>query len=209
MTTRRDLLIGLGGTLGAALAGGSLVHALGRDAALAQSPARTKGIACTMGTVTRRQTEGPYYTPNTPERRNIREANVRDNLLIVTGSVRDTDCRPIAGALIDFWQTGDNGDYDNRGYRYRGHQFTDKDGRFELLTIRPVQYSAMGIFRTPHIHAKLSGEGTGVLNTQLYLPDAERTNRIDGIFHPSLLMEMRGTRDGAQLAAFDFVLARG
>jgi len=201
MATRRDIM--LGGS--AVLVLGGLRLGYGRDEAVAATPVRP----CTSGTVTRRQTEGPYFKSNTPQRRNIREPNVRNGLLIVTGQVLDTQCRPIAGAVIDFWQTGDDGDYDNRGYKYRGHQLTDAQGRYELLTIRPVQYSAMGIFRTPHIHAKLQGAGTGTLNTQLYLPDAEATNKIDRIFDASLLTRLEGTKDGAQLAAFDFVLARG
>ena len=198
MTTRRDLLIGLGGTLGAAALG----------APLFQHEAQAAERACTAGSVTRRQTEGPYFTPNTPARRDIREPGTRGALVIVSGRVLDTQCRPIAGALIDFWQTGDTGGYDTRGFQYRGHQFTDKDGRYELLTIRPAQYSEGGVFRTPHIHAKLQGAGTGMLNTQLYFPDAEATNRIDRIFDPSLLVSLEGSRDGARLAQFDFVLAR-
>ncbi|MBO9671340.1 MAG: hypothetical protein J7485_12565 [Sphingobium sp.] len=198
MTTRRDMLIGLGGTLGAAALG----------ARLFPGEAMAAERACTAGTVTRRQTEGPYLKPNTPARRNIREAVTRGSLLIVTGRVLDSQCRPISGALIDFWQTGDTGGYDTRGFQYRGHQLTDVDGRYELLTIRPVQYSEGGVFRTPHIHAKLQGAGTGMLNTQLYFPDAEATNRIDRIFDPSLLVSLEGSRDGASLAHFDFVLAQ-
>jgi protocatechuate 3,4-dioxygenase beta subunit len=200
MTTRRDMLIGLGGTLGAAALG--VIR-------LTPDEARAAERACTPGSFTRRQTEGPYFKPSTPARRDIREPGTRGSLLIVTGRVLDAQCRPIAGALIDFWQTGDTGGYDTRGYRYRGHQLTDKDGRYELLTIRPVQYGEGGVFRTPHIHAKLQGAGTGTLNTQLYFPDAEATNRIDRIFDPSLLVSLQGSRDGARLASFDFVLARG
>lgn len=200
MTTRRDMLIGLGGTLGAAALG---VIRLAPDEALAAER------ACTPGTLTHRQTEGPYFKPSTPARRDIREPGTRGSLLIVTGRVLDAQCRPIAGALIDFWQTGDTGGYDTRGYQYRGHQLTDKDGRYELLTIRPAQYSEGGVFRTPHIHAKLQGAGTGMLNTQLYFPDAEATNGIDRIFDPSLLVSLQGSRDGARLASFDFMLARG
>jgi protocatechuate 3,4-dioxygenase beta subunit len=199
MTTRRDMLIALGGSLGIAALGGLR---------LGSEEAQAAERACTAGTITRRQTEGPYFKPNTPQRRNIREPGTRGSLLIVTGRVLDSQCRPIAGAVIDFWQTGDAGGYDNQGFRYRGHQVTDAQGCYELLTIRPMQYSEGGIFRTPHIHAKLQGAGTDMLNTQLYFPDAEATNRIDRIFDPSLLVELQGSRDGARLAMFDFVLAR-
>ena len=55
--------------------------------------------------------------------------------LLITGSVVNTDCRPIAGAWLDFWQGADDaGRYDNDGYTLRGHQYTDEHGRFTLET---------------------------------------------------------------------------
>ena len=50
------------------------------------------------------QTEGPYYTPNTPRRSNLVTAGLRGIPLLVTGDVVDTQCRPVRGALLDFWQ---------------------------------------------------------------------------------------------------------
>jgi len=41
--------------------------------------------------------------------------------LVVEGVVLSTACTPIPGALIDFWQADDRGEYDNSGYRLRGH----------------------------------------------------------------------------------------
>src|SRR5262249_59582752 len=51
------------------------------------------------------------------------------------------DCRPLAGALLDFWQADDDGSYDNQGFRLRGHQFTDAQGRYLLSTIVPAAYA--------------------------------------------------------------------
>src|SRR4029078_8364629 len=97
---------------------------------------------------TEAQTEGPYYTPDTPRRSNLVTAGTRGTALLVTGRVVYTQCRPVRGALLDFWQADATGHYDNEGYLLRGHQFADGRGRFALRTIVPGLYTA----RTRHIH---------------------------------------------------------
>jgi len=67
----------------------------------------------------------------------------------------------------------------------------------------------MSIFRTPHIHVKVQGRDTGLLTTQLYLPDAQDTNARDRGYQPSLLVKYAGGDGAARRATFDFVLARG
>ncbi len=78
------------------------------------------------------QTEGPYYTPNSPERASLIEPGMGGTKLIVTGYVLTTDCQPIANAWLDFWQADDQGAYDNAGYRLRGHLFTDETGALHV-----------------------------------------------------------------------------
>ncbi len=147
------------------------------------------------------QTEGPYFTPNSPERTSLLEAGMPGTPLVVAGYVYSTDCRPIEGALLDFWHADDAGEYDNVGYRLRGHQFTDADGRYELTTIVPGIYTG----RTRHIHVKVQAPDNPVLTTQLYFPD-EPGNERDGIFDPALVMDLREANEG-QLGLFNFVLA--
>jgi protocatechuate 3,4-dioxygenase beta subunit len=147
------------------------------------------------------QTEGPFYTPETPERRSLLEPGITGTRLVVTGYVYGTDCQPIGGALLDFWQADAAGVYDNTGYRLRGHQFADEDGRFELETIVPGLYPG----RTRHIHVHAQAPDQPVLTTQHYFPD-EPANASDGIFNPSLVMDVQPEADGA-LAFFTFVLA--
>ncbi len=149
------------------------------------------------------QTEGPYFTPNSPERRSLIEAGVQGTSLVVTGLVLTRSCRPIANALLDFWQADGNGEYDNVGYRLRGHQFTGTDGAFRLETVVPGLYPG----RTRHIHVKVQAPSQSILTTQLYLPGESR-NATDRIFDSSLLMEMSGT-DSAREARFNFVLNLG
>ncbi|MBI3957763.1 MAG: intradiol ring-cleavage dioxygenase [Chloroflexi bacterium] len=146
------------------------------------------------------QTEGPYYTPNTPERSNLREEGMAGTPLLVTGRVLSNDCSPVAGAVLDFWHADNDGQYDNVGYRLRGHQFTDGEGNYRLETIVPGIYPG----RTRHIHVIVQGQNTRRLTTQLYWPN-EPGNAQDGIFHPSLLMQVAESGEG-QSATFDFVL---
>jgi protocatechuate 3,4-dioxygenase beta subunit len=145
---------------------------------------------------TPRQTEGPYFTPNSPKRTSLVEPGMAGTPLVVTGMVLTRGCQPVANALVDFWQCDDNGNYDNGGYRLRGHQFTNAKGVYRLETIVPGVYPG----RTRHIHVKVQAPRQPVLTTQLYFPDERRNNR-DRIFNPELLMRTRG-----QEGRFDFVL---
>jgi protocatechuate 3,4-dioxygenase beta subunit len=146
------------------------------------------------------QTEGPFYTPDTPRRSNLVIAGVSGAPMLLTGDVVDTRCRPIRGALLDFWQADARGQYDNQGYRLRGHQFADARGRFGLRTIVPGLYPG----RTRHIHVKVQRPHGQVLTTQLYFPGEPR-NRTDNIFAQALLMDIRRT-GAARRATFRFVL---
>ena len=149
------------------------------------------------------QTEGPFYTPQTPERTSLLEPGMAGTRLTVTGYVYSTDCSPIPGALLDFWHADDAGVYDNEGYRLRGPQFADEDGRYELETIVPGLYTG----RTRHIHVKVQAPDQPMLTTQLYFPD-EPENERDGIFDPALVMDMPEPdeeQDG-EIGFFTFVL---
>ena len=143
------------------------------------------------------QTEGPYFKPSSPERRSLIEPGVVGTRLVVSGHVLTTGCRPVRRALLDFWQADGDGQYDNQGFRLRGHQFTDAQGRFRLVTVVPGLYPG----RTRHIHVKVQRPHGAVLTTQLYFRGEPR-NSSDGIFDPTLLMA--GTRRSAR---FDFVVA--
>ena len=146
------------------------------------------------------QTEGPFFTPRSPKRTSLLEAGVNGTKLTVTGLVVTRGCRPVAGALVDFWQADDVGEYDNAGYRLRGHQFTDAQGRYRLDTVVPGLYPG----RTRHIHVKVQAPGKPILTTQLYFPDEPRNAR-DGIFHRALVMKMAASKD-RRAGVFNFVL---
>lgn len=146
------------------------------------------------------QTEGPYFTRNSPERSTLLEPGMQGTRLVVSGLVLTRSCRPVPNALLDFWQADAAGAYDNVGYRLRGHQFTDERGIYQLETIVPGLYPG----RTRHIHVKVQAPNPPVLTTQLYFPGESR-NASDRIFHRELLMQVTQS-DLGQDARFDFVL---
>ncbi len=148
------------------------------------------------------QTEGPYFTPGSPERADLREPGMAGTALVVTGTVLGVDCRPVGRALLDFWQADDAGRYDNEGFRLRGHQFTAADGTFRLSTVVPGRYPG----RTRHIHVKVQAPDGPVLATQLYFP-REPGNVDDGIFDDALLLRDYAERDGGRTGTFAFVVA--
>lgn len=150
--------------------------------------------------VTLAQTEGPYYTPNTPQRTSFLEPDITGTRLVVSGYVLSTGCSPVGQALIDFWHCDDAGVYDNVGFRLRGHQFTDAAGRYSLETILPGIYPG----RTRHIHVKVQAPNQPVLTTQLYFP-GEAQNARDGIYRPELEMAVEDTPEG-KVGTFNFVL---
>jgi protocatechuate 3,4-dioxygenase beta subunit len=127
---------------------------------------------------------------------------VTGTTLVISGRVVRTSCRPVGRALIDVWQCDESGDYDNDGYRLRGHQLTDAQGRWRLTTVVPGLYAG----RTRHIHVKVQRPGAPVLTTQLYFP-GERANRTDGFFDRELLLRRLRKAPGRWTAQFDFVLA--
>ncbi|MEU3019555.1 dioxygenase [Nocardiopsis sp. NPDC007018] len=146
------------------------------------------------------QMEGPYFKPNSPQRTDLVVPGHPGVALAVSGYVFSRNCRPVPNALVDFWQADNAGGYDNVGYDYRGHQFTDAEGAFHLTTIVPGLYPG----RARHLHVKLQAPNQPVLTTQLYFPGEPR-NGTDMLFDPRLLMNV--TNDGSgQLAEFDFVL---
>jgi protocatechuate 3,4-dioxygenase beta subunit len=166
------------------------------EAPLALTPACHDGDAATLA-----QTEGPYFKSSSPERIELIEEGMAGQPIELAGFVMTRGCKPVAGALLEFWQADDQGRYDNTGFRLRGHQFTDAEGRYRLRSIVPGVY----VGRTRHIHVKVQPRGGAVLTTQLYFP-GEALNRKDGLFRKELLV--RTAKNAGWLAGrFDFVVA--
>lgn len=175
----------------------------GSPTSLAPTPTCESGAAV----ATTAEIEGPYYTPTTPRRASLIDANTGGRRLHLRGRVVDTRCRPIPGALLDFWQADAGGGYDNDGFRLRGHQFAGRDGTYALDAVVPGAYSDGWTPRTPHLHVKVQGPVTPLLTTQLYLPEHADQNQRDRFYHSELLMAQTAANPNAVSLRFDFVLA--
>lgn len=163
---------------------------------------------------TPRQIEGPYYTPQTPRRSYLIDG-LPGEILVLEGRVLTTTCQPVANAIVDLWSCDSDGEYDNTGFKLRGHQITNAQGRFRFETLMPGSYGNSSFRRTPHLHVKVQGPATPLLTTQLYFPD-QPLNQRDSFFNPALLVKLKQSKQQSEqqpkLALFDFVLpvqARG
>jgi protocatechuate 3,4-dioxygenase beta subunit len=191
-TPTRRVVLGAG-----VFAAGSLLMA---DGSVAQAPLAATPACHDGDDATAPQIEGPYFKPSSPERTELFEEGMAGQPIELVGFVLSRGCKPLAGALLDFWQADDKGGYDNSGFRLRGHQFSDAEGRYRLRSIVPGIYPG----RTRHVHVKVQPQGGRVLTTQLYFP-GESKNRSDSLFRKDL--QIRTAKNAGWLAGrFDFVV---
>jgi protocatechuate 3,4-dioxygenase beta subunit len=110
---------------------------------------------------TRPDSLGPFYVPGAPDRSRTGSG------LVVSGIVRATDCRPVGGAIIEWWSANPQGEYDEA---HRARQRAGTDGSYRYETDFPGRYPG----RPPHLHLKVTAPGHRPLVTQLY-PEAGQT----------------------------------
>jgi protocatechuate 3,4-dioxygenase beta subunit len=99
--------------------------------------------------------------------------------LFVSGTIVSAhSCAPIAGAVLDVWQTDERGWYSNlsglgnprdeKTFDLRGKFQTDSTGAYRFETILPGYYP-LGPFKRPrHIHFRVEHPAYQTLFTQLY-----------------------------------------
>ena len=143
---------------------------------------------------------GPYFKPNSPERGDFIDAKSDGRPITLEGRVLSRSCQLVAHVLLDLWHADQDGLYDEDGFRYRGHVYSDAQGRYRFHTIVPAVYPG----RTRHFHLKVQAPGRAVLTTQLFFPGEPR-NQVDSLFHPQLLMRI-GDTPTLMSAQFDFVV---
>lgn len=115
---------------------------------------------------------GPYYRPKAPVRSCIGTGYVLE------GTVRSSvDCRPIANARIEVWQTGPDGRYDDA---HRATLFSDRRGRYRLQTSYPPGY----VGRPSHIHMLVDAQGYEGLVTQHYPKKGAKRAAFDLVLVP-------------------------
>lgn len=148
------------------------------------------------GEATASDVEGPLYRDDPPWREppvkiyEDYEGMGEGDVLFVGGTVSSADGTPLAGAVVDVWQTGPSGGYDiwderQPAYNFRGRFTTGSTGEYEFQTMVPKPYTvptggpvgryleAVGQhpWRPAHIHFKVSADGHRTLVTQVFFPD--------------------------------------
>jgi hydroxyquinol 1,2-dioxygenase len=133
---------------------------------------------------------GPFHrlgAPDMPMGGNIAHRDTTGTPALVSGRVLDLDGKPIAGALLDVWQTQSNGLYDSQdekldGLHMRGRFRSDAEGRYLIRTVLPVNYpipsdgpvghmlKATGRhpWRPAHIHFVVSADGYEPVTTHIF-----------------------------------------
>ncbi len=170
---------------------------------------------------------GPFYVFDRPMLENGASIcqDGKGEPCLVTGTVRDGDGNPIAGAVVDVWQTNEDGFYDvqQKGLQpdgnMRGAFTTDADGRYSFRTSKPRYYpipndGPVGVLlealgrsfnRAAHIHAIVSATGFDTVITHIFEPGCQYL-RDDAVFgvKASLIGDFKRTVDPARAAALGF-----
>ncbi|HTZ46007.1 MAG TPA: protocatechuate 3,4-dioxygenase subunit beta [Verrucomicrobiae bacterium] len=116
--------------------------------------------------------------------------------IVVSGRVTDQDGRPVRDSLVEIWQANAAGRYLHKRDQHDapldpnftgvGQTFTDEDGRYRFVTIRPGAYpwrNHPNAWRPQHIHFSLFGPAFATrLVTQMYFPGDPLLD-VDPIFH--------------------------
>jgi hydroxyquinol 1,2-dioxygenase len=176
---------------------------------------------------------GPFYREGAPElplgASIVAKPSIEE--IVLYGRVTDNDGKPLAGALVQVWQTSEHGLYDLQAndpntMDLRANFRADADGRYHFRTVRPLGYSIpmdgpVGAmvraqnrhgFRPSHIHFLIGADGYRELVTALYFADDEHIDS-DTVFGVSGSLVVNAKEDknspvpGLRAVHFDFRLA--
>jgi hydroxyquinol 1,2-dioxygenase len=186
---------------------------------------------------------GPFHRPGAPvlpAGADMGTADSKGVPLVISGRVLDTAGKPIAGAELDAWQANSEGFYDSQlpshdTLQMRGKYSTDQDGRYVILTRRPVKYpiptdGPVGAMlratkrhpiRPAHVHFVVAAKGYEPVTTHIFDNDDPQLREGDTVFgvKESLIVKFQEHAAGDTAAAkgakvngpfltadFDFVL---
>ncbi|MGE0280436.1 MAG: dioxygenase [Rhizobiaceae bacterium] len=175
---------------------------------------------------------GPFYRDNPPVLPKgasvVQKHFDNEETVLFEGHIRDTDGKPIEGAIIDVWEDAPNGLYENHDpnqpdYNLRGRFKTDNNGHYALRALRPVPYPIpedetagellryMGHHpnRPGHLHVMIAKPGYQPLISQIFDADSKWLDN-DSVFavKDSLVANFRKTPNAADNlhVEFDFAL---
>ena len=144
-------------------------------------------------TLTPRQTEGPFYPDKMPLDTDNDLLILNDSITPAVGEITHLGGRilnvkgePIRNAVIEIWQTDNNGVYIHtqsakagnldKNFQGFGRFMTGSSGEYYFRTIKPAKYPG----RTPHIHFAVYHGGHRVLTSQFYIK-GDPQNAKDGL----------------------------
>lgn len=166
---------------------------------------------------------GPFHIRDVPDLKvggDLIRGNPGDQV-VVAGHVRDPEGKPVPNAVIDIWQTADNGLYSNQDpaqpdYNLRARMTLGADGRYLFSTVKPAPYTvpddgpvgellrAMGRkpWRPSHLHVIVEAKGFKPIVTELFPSDDPYLDN-DAVFgvRRSLVIEYRPQTDKSRLPA--------
>lgn len=164
---------------------------------------------------------GPFHilgAPELPVGGDLIGDNPGDQV-VVYGTVKDGEGRPVRGASLEIWQTAANGLYSNQdddqsSFNLRCRQVSDADGQYGFSTVRPAPYTVpsdgpVGSFldatgrhpwRPSHLHFIVTAEGYSDLVTELF-PEDDPYLDEDAVFgvRQSLILRYEEHDDPAKL----------
>lgn len=142
------------------------------------------------GAITESTVLGPFYREGAEELPNGASISKdgQGEPAVVTGRVLTPEGTPIVGALLDVWETNENGMYEQQDaaqpeMNLRGKFRTDAYGQFCFVGIKPVPYpipddgpvgellraTARHSYRAAHIHLIVSAPGFRSVTTHIFV----------------------------------------
>jgi protocatechuate 3,4-dioxygenase beta subunit len=156
---------------------------------------------------------GPFFVHGAPEIENGGDMAPGWNgePTFVSGRVTALDGKPVAGAVLDMWQSNAEGFYDVQLDSFDEHKLraklkTDAQGRYWFRTIKPTAYPVptdgpVGMIlkrmgrhpmRPAHLHVAVTAPGFDTLVTHMFV-DGDPYIESDAVFgvKPSLIVEFK------------------
>ncbi len=142
------------------------------------------------------QTVGPFFAVGLtrPELADLTHAGkAKGETIVIEGQVRDGDGAPVPDAMLEIWQANAAGKYAHPEDRQEkpgdanfvgfGRAFTDRQGRYRFITIRPGAVPGRGnALQAPHIAMTVFARGLlKHLFTRIYFADLAAANEADPV----------------------------
>jgi protocatechuate 3,4-dioxygenase, alpha subunit len=106
----------------------------------------------------------------------------------VAGTVTDGAGSPVPDAVVELWQAGPDGTFENAAgedgdHPWFGRSLTGPDGRYGFVTVKPGRLALdSGELQAPHLELLVFARGlTRPVRTRMYFPDEAAANEEDPV----------------------------